>query len=141
MWRRWSTARNSILASGMTKTRKSGTPKQAKGRARGKPFEPGDPRINREGVSKKKADLKEFVRGIAQAVLEAPSAESQRTELQLILEAARDKAKAGSLEHAEFLLTWAYGKPPQEMEVTGAGGGPIVIDIGSAVARRAQKEA
>lgn len=93
-------------------------------------------------------DLREFVREIARTVLECekpvPGAAlesglvQQKMRLEFIFAAIAERAECGSIEHAEYLTTWAYGKPPQEVEVSGKDGGPIfVIDVPSAVVKRA----
>lgn len=49
------------------------------------------------------------------------------TAAQAILAAMRAKAAKGDVRAAEMLMDRAYGKPKQQTELTGAGGGPIQI--------------
>jgi hypothetical protein len=122
-----------------------------KKKVRGKPFSKGDPRINREGVSKRDAEAKALARQVAQAVLaeeidppgKLPGSElvRKKTRLRVIFETDAELAQGGSTEHQKILLEWAYGRPPQEVEVTGKNGGPILtFDIPSAVAERAMEQ-
>lgn len=98
-------------------------------------------------MSKEQADAKEMARQVARTVLaqvdvKEPDETKRKNRLQIIFETCADRAQSGALDHAAFLMKWAYGNPPEEVMLRGAGDdGAIVIDLESAVMRRAQEAA
>ncbi len=105
---------------------------------RGKPFTKGDPRINLQGVSKEQAEFNRLCRERAQILLTSPHKEWAHV-LDAIYHQAAVHAMQGSLPAAEFLLRAAGWNPVTAVELTGKDGGPVVIDLDSAVTQRAAR--
>lgn len=81
---------------------------------RGKPFQPGDPRINRRGVPRESVALAKLLRESAAEVLLSPSPRCPaKTRLTCIEEALADKAERGDVRAAEVLFDRVGGRPTQ----------------------------
>jgi len=94
---------------------------------RGKPFVPGDPRINRHGVPNEAVALARALREAAADVLLGPSPRHRdKTRLECILETLADRAERGDGKAAEILFDRFGGRPTQP-EADGSGGGSVVI--------------
>ena len=83
---------------------------------RGKPFQKGDKRINRKGRPKSFDKLRELAQQIAFETA------GDYTRIELILR-SWSLSKDPRLQMA--FVEYAYGKPPQRQEVTGAEGGAV----------------
>ncbi len=80
----------------------------------GKPFQKGDPRINRAGRPK----LPDLKGAIAKVLAEEKDGMDA---LEAILKAQRAKAAKGDTRAAEFLMDRGYGKAQQFMDLTTGG--------------------
>lgn len=107
-----------------------------------KPFEKGDPRINRAGRkpgTSKAALLSELVDRVLARKVQAKTGDGVIEELRIIdaiLTKQAQKAMGGDTKAAEFLLDRRYGKPTQHTELTGADGTPLLAGgISDTVAR------
>jgi len=97
---------------------------------RGKPFVPGDPRINRQGVPIEAVALARALREATADVLLGPSPRHpDKTRLECILEALADKAERGDARAAEILFERIGGRPTQP-EAEASEQGDIVINWG-----------
>jgi hypothetical protein len=103
-----------------------------KRKAGGRPFTKGDPRINRKGVSKEKAQYNELVRERLAQLLAKPSRFNMpgvlTPSLDIILQTAIDRAEAGDALARRDVLEWFAGKPPIEVQAA-PGTGMIIWDI------------
>ena len=107
---------------------------------RGKPFAKGeDQRRNTSGVSKEDAAAKSLARSVAQAVLaeELQDGDTKRTRLELIFKQCAIAAQRdGAGVNAEFLMKWAYGRPPEDAPTPEETVGGVLWDIASSVMKR-----
>lgn len=78
----------------------------------GKPFEKGDPRINRKGRPKKLPKLDELLAEVL------GDTEDGKTQAQRILEAMRRKANSGDVKAAQLLLDRGWGKVKEHVDIT-----------------------
>ena len=78
----------------------------------GKPFQKGDPRINRKGRPKKLPKLDELLADVLGAN------DNGKTQAQRILEALRTKARNGDVKAAQLLLDRGYGKVKENIDIT-----------------------
>jgi hypothetical protein len=101
-----------------------------KRRPRGKPFVPGDPRINRGGVP---AEAVAFQRAMREALAAELSKPSDRDPGERVFESMIHRlvalAKAGERWAIEMVLDRICGKPAQAVALTGEGGGPADIRV------------
>lgn len=90
-----------------------------KSKARGKPFEKGDPRAGRPKGTLNKATLE--VKEMARALVED---KAYRARL-------KRRLMSGKIPPALETMLWyyAYGKPKEYVELTGKGGGPIEAQV------------
>jgi ribulose bisphosphate carboxylase small subunit len=85
-------------------------------RPRGKPFQKGDPRINRQGKSKELAELE---RELRQAIIDELcridefDPEHKRTNLEALVRRLVELGKGGNLAAIESLMERILGKPVQ----------------------------
>src|SRR5215469_6905816 len=94
---------------------------------RGKPFLPGDPRIDRQGVPNEAVALAKAVRETEAEILFGPCPRHPNKMLLVcILDALAGKAERGDVRAAEILLDRIGGKPTQP-EADGSGRGDITI--------------
>ncbi len=82
-----------------------------------KPFVKGDPRINRKGRPKSFDALRALGQQIAHETLDMTDG-TKRTAVEVIM-------RKMATQNPERFLEIAFGKVPQPVEHTGAGGGPI----------------
>ena len=97
---------------------------------RGKPFEKGDPRINRQGKSKELVELeREFRQAIIDELcnIDASDSERKRTNFQAIAHRWVELGKGGNLAAIERLTERILGKPVQP--VSGVPDQPIEYRI------------
>lgn len=97
---------------------------------RGKPFEKGDPRINRQGKSKELAELeREFRQAIIDELgrIDENDSEHKRTNFQAIAHRWVELGKGGNLAAIEGLTERILGKPVQP--VSGVPDQPIEYRI------------
>lgn len=109
--------------------RQQPTAKKAR-RGKGKPFQPGDPRINRQGVPKEAIEFQKALREQFAVELEKPSAHDksgQQTKFQRIVSRVVELAEKGSPWATEMVFDRLGGKPVQP--VSGTGGGPVEIKV------------
>lgn len=104
-------------------------------RGPGKPFQKGDPRINREGKSKEIAELEgEFRQAIVDELYrpDEHDPESQRANFKALARRWVELAKGGNLAAIEGLVERVLGKPVQPIGGT-PGGEPIriIVDVPS----------
>lgn len=102
---------------------------------RGKPFEKGDARINRQGKSKELAQSEqEFRQAIVDELYRTDEydASGQRTNFQALARRWVELAKGGNLAAIEGLAERILGKPVQP--ISGADGGPVEYRIVTNVA-------
>jgi hypothetical protein len=103
---------------------------QRTAKPRGKPFEKGDPRINRQGKSKELAELEqEFRQAIVDELyrIDEYDADGRRTNFEALARRWVQLGKAGNLAAIEGLAERILGKPVQP--VSGAGGGPMEFKV------------
>lgn len=86
--------------------------------AGGKPFQPGDPRINRAGR------IDGGRRGIVEAakkILQEPTKYRGKTmtKEEALIEAHITRGLKGNVNSARFVVEYAYGRPMQRTEITG----------------------
>ena len=108
-------------------------------RPRGKPFEKGDPRINREGKSKELVALEqEFRQAIVDELMrpDAGDASGARRNFQAVAAKWVEIAKSGNLAAIQGLTERILGKPVQP--VSGEDGKPIEYRIVTNVVRPAR---
>jgi len=80
-------------------------------------FQPGDPRCHRAG--RPKGTALEKMRKMAAEVLgeELETPTGRMTRAKKIYLAVSQLAEEGNVKAATFLFVWAYGKPPQAIEI------------------------
>ena len=102
--------------------KRSGNPHPGKG----KPFEPGDPRINRKGAPSEAVEFQKKLREAFSADLSKPSrfdAEGKLSKFDRIIERIVEMAEGGLPWACEFVFDRIGGKPVHPH--TGRDGGPI----------------
>ena len=92
-------------------------------------FAKGDPRINRKGRPKTFDELRELAQQIAHETVKAGGNEvvidgHRVTVTEMIL---RQWATSKDARLQQAFMEWAYGKVPTTTQLTGDGGGPIVV--------------
>lgn len=93
----------------------------------GGPFKKGDPRINRKGRPK----TFDAIRALAQNIAHDRSGviDKNGNELTVIEAILRKWASSKDTRLQMAFVEYAYGKPPQRQEVTGADGGVIRVSL------------
>jgi hypothetical protein len=79
----------------------------------GKPFVKGDPRINRKGAPKKLPKLDEILGNVL-----GKENDQGITEVELIIDALKKKAKTGDVKSAQLLMDRGYGKVKEQIDIT-----------------------
>jgi hypothetical protein len=92
---------------------------KAKPRGKGKPFKKGDPRAGRPKGSQNKATVE--VREAARSFVEDP----------IYRESLKARLQSGDLAPAVESMLWhyAYGKPKEQVELSGPDGGAVVSAV------------
>ena len=107
------------------------TPKQPGG-ATGKGFVKGDPRINRKGRPKTFDAVRELAQEIARETVRDKNGDpatlngKQLTTIELIL---RSWSQSQDPRKQLAFIEYAYGKVPQQTEITGKEGGPVELVV------------
>jgi len=94
-------------------------------RVYGKPFYPGDPRINKKGRPKSFNALRALAVQIATEAVN-PNKELDMTKVETII---RDWMSSPDFQKQKAALELAYGKVPDRTELTGKDGADIKINI------------
>lgn len=96
-----------------------------------KSFTKGDPRINRNGRPKTFDAARELAQQIAHEVAKVGGNELVLDGHKVTVTEAVLRSWATSKDPRLQLafMEWAYGKPPQRQEITGADGAPLTIII------------
>ncbi len=107
-----------------------------------KPFKKGDARINRKGRPKNFDGLRALARDIADEELVSGDGAVKMTAVEAIL---RKWASSGNPQLQKQFIEVAYGKVPDQVEVTGKDGGAIQVSdarnkLDNLIARHAPKQ-
>lgn len=96
---------------------------------KGKPFEKGDPRINRKGRPKDFAGLRSLSQQIAHEVAKSNGVEIEidGRKVTVVEAVIRGLATSKNLRYQLAFLELAYGKVPDAFELSGPDGGTIVV--------------
>ena len=92
---------------------------------KGKPFVPGDPRINRKGRPKTFNALRALAVQIATEAIN-PANELDMVKAEAII---RDWMSSTDFQKQKAALELAYGKVPDKTEITGRDGSAIKVNI------------
>jgi hypothetical protein len=106
-------------------TSDSNTPKNTR-RHGGLPFTKGDTRINRKGRPKNFDALRALVLEVGNEVISSKDGSVQTTRIQGIV---RDWLTSNNFQKQKAILEIAYGKVPDKVEVSGADGAPVVVQV------------